>query len=125
MIPIVNYNLASIGARAFVALAVCLACVFVGYRHGKEVMKGKWDASTVASREAQDKALSAAADRIAQITVKNQTIVQRIERETIEKPVFRDCRSGADAVRLLNSAAGHGSVEPAGQSELPASSPAG
>jgi hypothetical protein len=125
MIPIVSYNLPGIATRALVSLLVCLACVFVGYRHGKEVMRGRWDASTVASREAQDKALSAAADRIAQITVKNQTIVQRIERETIEKPVFRDCRSGADAVRLLNSAAGHGSIEPAGQSELPASAPAG
>jgi len=51
--------------------------------------------------------------------------VQRIERETIEKPVFRDCRSGADAVRLLNSAAGHDSIEPADKGELPASAPAG
>ena len=125
MTPILSYNLTSIAARAFVALAVCLACLWVGYGKGKEAKQGEWDASTVASREAQDKALSAAADRIAQITVKNQTIVQRIERETIEKPVFRDCRSGADAVRLLNSAAGHDSAEPASPSDVPASASAG
>lgn len=49
-------------------------------------------------------AADAAASAISKIEVKNATIRQTLEREIIEKPVYRDCRSGPDAVRVFNSA---------------------
>lgn len=107
-------------------LAAAVACGvagFGGYRLGSSVKQGEWDAAIVASREAQDKALKAAAAEIAKIDVKQQTIVQKVTRETIEKPVFRDCRSGPDAVRLLNAAAGYAEDESADRGALSASAP--
>lgn len=97
----------SLYARIALVLVALIVAAGFGFRTGLQVKQGQWDAAVLAGKEAQEKTLRAAADRIAQITVKNQTIIQRVERETIEKPVFRDCRSGPDAVRLLNRAAGH------------------
>lgn len=55
---------------------------------------------------AYDSAASAAASAIAKIEVKNTTIKQTLQKEVYERQVFRDCRSGPDAVRLLNATAG-------------------
>lgn len=67
-------------------------------------------------------AAASAAEAISRIEVRHATVRQTIEREIVEKPVFRDCRSGADAVRLFNStldpAASAASAPGAG--ELPA-----
>jgi hypothetical protein len=67
-------------------------------------------------RETVEAAQLGAAKAIAKLEIKNVTIRQAIQREIVEKPVFRDCRSGDAAVRLLNAAAGH---------ELAASTPGG
>ena len=48
-------------------------------------------------------AAASAAEAISKIEVKNATIRQTLEREVIEKPVYRDCRSGPDAVRVFNA----------------------
>jgi hypothetical protein len=70
-------------------------------------------------------AAEAAASAISRIEVRHATVRQTLEREIIEKPVFRDCRSGADAVRLFNA-----TLDPApaasapGAGELPATDPA-
>jgi hypothetical protein len=53
-------------------------------------------------------AAASAAEAISKIGVKHETIRQTLEREIIEKPVYRDCRSGPDAVSVFNSA-----IEPA------------
>ena len=52
---------------------------------------------------ATEAAASAAAHAISKIEVKHATIRQTLEREVVEKPVFRDCRSGRGAVELFNS----------------------
>lgn len=51
-------------------------------------------------------ASEAAAEAISKIEIKNTTIRQTLEKEIHEKTVFRDCRSGDDARRLLNSTEG-------------------
>lgn len=67
-------------------------------------------------------AAASAAEAIGRIEVKNTTIRQTLEKEIHEKTIFRDCRSGADAVRLLNDTAGATSpAQAASGSELPAS----
>lgn len=52
---------------------------------------------------AYDSAASATASAIAKIEIKNTTITQKMQKEVYEKTVYRDCHSGPDAVRLLNS----------------------
>ena len=72
--------------------------------------------------EANEAAARAVASAVARIDVKQVTIRQELEREVHEKVVFRDCHSGDNAVRMLNSLP---AVAPsaAGSGELPASGP--
>lgn len=75
------------------------------------------------AQQAADTAAGVAAAAISKIEVRNVTINRALEREVLTREVFRDCRSGADAVRLLNGTPGiaAGAAEPAGGGELPAS----
>lgn len=49
-------------------------------------------------------ALEAVAEQISKIKVTNVHTTQRLERETVEKPVYRDCLHDDTAFRLLNDA---------------------
>lgn len=72
---------------------------------------------------AAEAAASAAAAAISQITVTHRTIRQELQRDIIEKPVYRDpdCRTGADSLRRFNSAI-PGTAQPsADPGQLPAS----
>lgn len=71
---------------------------------GMDIKQGQWDASIVASREAQDKALDAAAKAIAQVSITQQTIIQKVQHEVQTKTVYRDCVVPDDGSRLLNAA---------------------
>lgn len=71
---------------------------------------------------AGEAAASATAAAISKIEVRNVTITQQLQREVIERQVFRDCRSGDDARRLFNSAIPGAAEQPAAApGELPAS----
>ena len=75
---------------------------------------------------ATESAASAAAAAINRIEVKHVTVRQQLEREVIDRPVYRDCRSGPDAVGLFNSAIPASAAEPGpGGGELPATDAAG
>lgn len=52
---------------------------------------------------ATEAAASAAAHAISRLEVKHTTVRQTLEKEVHEKTVYRDCRSGPDAVRVFNS----------------------
>lgn len=93
-------SLAGVGWRAYVA----------GQEHELATQAREDRAVAVAS----DAAASAAAHAISKIKVQHRTVQQEIQREVVEKPVFRDCRSGPDAVRLLNSTIPSYKPEPAG-----------
>lgn len=62
------------------------------------------DARTAAV--AADAAASAIAAGMSRITVRHQTVRQEVEREIQTRDVYRDpdCRTGADSLRLFNSA---------------------
>lgn len=98
-----------------IILALCLVAGAGGFV-GNRLKQAEWDRSIIATREAQDKALDAAAKAIAQIDVKQQTIVQRVTHETVEKPVYRDCVNDAGVMRDINAA-----IQSADRIELPAS----
>ncbi|WKB52326.1 hypothetical protein [Eleftheria terrae] len=74
---------------------------------------------------ARDAAIDAAAKAISNITVQHTTVHQKLEHEVRTKTVYRDCRSGPDAVRLFNSTLpGAEPAQPAGSGQLPAANPA-
>jgi hypothetical protein len=68
--------------------------------------------------EVAAKAQLAAATEIANIKVVNQHSKQVLEREIIEKPVYRDCVNTADGLRAINSALA-GEPLPADGGKLP------
>ena len=100
-----------------IILALCLVAGAGGFV-GNRLKQAEWDRSIIATKDAQDKALDAAANAIAQIDVKQQTIVQRVTHETVEKPVYRDCVNDPGVMRDINAA-----IQPAGAGELPNSGP--
>ena len=107
----------SLPARILSALIVAGLLVALGFRLGIKAKQAEWDAAKVATQEATDKALTAVAQAIATRDVKHTTITQKVIRETVEKPVYRDCLHDADSLRDINAAL---SVS-ADRGELPAS----
>lgn len=63
-------------------------------------------AVTAAIQATREAAQQGAADAIAQIQIQHQTIRQRVEREIVEKPVFRDrdCDVPDGILQLVNAA---------------------
>lgn len=96
------------------ALAAGLA---IGGYTGWTFNQARHDAATVASKKASADALKAAAEAIATRDVKHTTITQKVIRETVEKPVYRDCVHDASSMRNINAALSV-SADPG---ELPAS----
>jgi hypothetical protein len=94
----------SLPARIAAFLLACLVCTGVGCRLGLTIKQGEWDASVVAGREAQDKALRAAAEALRSMAPAQAKIIERVTRETVEKPVYRDCRHSKEAFDSINSA---------------------
>jgi hypothetical protein len=88
--------------------------------------------SEVATQAREDKAVAiatqaathAAAAAISKIEVRNVTVRQPLETIVRTEQVFTDCRSGPDAVRLLNSTPGIAAAASApGRGELPTARP--
>lgn len=94
----------SLPARILAALIVAGLLVALGFRLGIKAKQAEWDAAKVATQEATDKALTAVAQAIATRDVKHTTITQKVIRETVEKPVYRDCLHDADSLRDINAA---------------------
>jgi len=69
-------------------------------------------------------AAAAAASAIAQIKIENRTIQGRIERVTVEKPVYRDCRHAPDGMRDINEALTRKRPEPVSSGGVPGLDPA-
>lgn len=80
------------------------------YRQGREDGEAKIQSQqtreeTIA-RAAADSAASAAAAAISAIKVQHRTITQEVQRDVLEKTVYRDldCRHDADSLRRINAA---------------------
>jgi len=103
-----------------IAVAALIGAYFYGRYDGRQIeiaAQAKADKSVEESRKAMQQA---AAEAIAQITVKHQTIRAEVQREVVEKPVYRDCRADDSILHSLNAAKG---IEPAGSGELPGAPP--
>jgi hypothetical protein len=108
---------------AYFAIAAILATALgASYLKGRE--DGRDSEQAQLAREAslvavtRAVALRSAAEAIAQIQVTHSTIRQAVEREIVEKPVYRDECKHSDRVMQLINAALAGGVAPA-DSQLP------
>jgi len=96
-----------------IILALCLVAGAGGFV-GNRLKQAEWDRSIIATREAQDKALDAAAKAIAQIEVKNVTIRQEAKTIMRDVPVYRECIHDGRVFDRINAA-----IESTDSGELP------
>lgn len=76
-----------------------------------------------ASEHAAEIAANTAAAAIANLKVKNVQITQPIQREVVERPVYRECQHTPGQLRNLNEALAPGAF-PAGSGLVPPADPA-
>ena len=86
------------------ALLIILASFGGGYVKGRSDANSNCSEARTLILEASQKAQEAAAQEIAKIDIRHTTIRQKVQRETIEKPVYRDCSHSPDGLRLVNQA---------------------
>lgn len=103
------------------ALASASAGV-VGYSLGKDSAVAAQHVAEVRYKQEVDDANRATAMALAQLEREQNEWDQRLQKELQSKTIYRDCRSGADAVRLFNSRglpAKAARPEPTGSGVLP------
>ncbi|MBS1143355.1 MAG: hypothetical protein H6R14_761 [Proteobacteria bacterium] len=97
-----------------VLVAALVGCYSWGRHDGRALQ----EASQLRDAALVDKAIAAAqegaAKEIAKLEIKHVTLQQRIERETREVPVYRDCRHSPDGLQQLNAALENRAVAPDG-----------
>lgn len=103
----------------WVVVLLALGACYVWGRHDGSALA---EASAIRESALVEQAMAAsqagAAAAIAKLEIKHVTLQQRIERETREVPVYRDCRHSPDGLRSLNDALGNRAVA-TGDRQLP------
>lgn len=103
------------------ALALIVGSYVYGRYDGRQIEQAKQDRAVQAVEEASDAMQKKAAEAISNIEIHNKTIRAEVQREIVEKPVYRDCVADPDILRSINAAKGRS--ESAGDSELPGAPP--
>jgi hypothetical protein len=99
-------SLTAILAAVLVALAAAGGAYLQGRHDGRDAQLAEAVRDEAVAAIAADAAASAIAANISRVTVMHQTVRQELEREIVEKPVYRDgnCRTGADSLQRFNAA---------------------
>lgn len=98
-----------IGPYSLIAIAGAWAVSVAGaaywaYGAGQDKEIAAQARESKASVQAAEIAARVSAEAIAKIEVRQVTIRQKLQTEVREKPVFKECRSGQEALNLLNEA---------------------
>jgi len=122
-----RWRVESRGSVQLGLLAWILSLAAVGwwcYGAGQDREIAAMSREDAAGRRAAEIAADVSARAIAKLEIKHVTIRKDLEREVQTREVYRDCRSGPDAVGMLNAtvgaeptasdAAGGGKLPPAG-----------
>lgn len=88
------------------AAAVAAWAGWTGYGLGRDSAIAEAARDEAVAKIASDAAQDAIAKGLSQLKVVNRTIVNEVQRDVIEKPVYRDiaCRHDADSMRRINAA---------------------
>lgn len=123
MLPTLYLSAALAGGLALVGAGLYLE----GKKAGRNEVRAQVASQSEIARDAAQGAALIAAQAISQIEVKHVTVRQQLEREVLTREVFRDCRSGDPARRLLNESPGIAPerAEPAGGGGVPAAATPG
>lgn len=93
-------------------IAIVSVTYLTGYQNGKgQAADENLRLESVALRVSAA-AQEAAANEIAKIQIRHTTIQQKVQRETIEKPVYRDCRHSPGGLQLANQALANDPISP-------------
>lgn len=113
-----------------VALAAALATASAGlYLEGKKAGRNQVRAEVAShaeiARDAAQSAAQIAADAISKVKVQSRTVYNEVQREVIDRPVYRDCQHSPEQLRRINAAiTGIDTPEPAGRGLVPTTGPA-
>ena len=115
---------------ASVALAGGLAIAGGGlYFEGKKAGRNEQIAKQATVDQVAEAAAAKVADVVAKsisgIKVQNRTVYQEVQREVLERPVYRDCVHSPDQLRNINAALTGRPAEPAGRGLVPSADAAG
>lgn len=88
---------------------------------GWRVNGWKHDSEYAARMEGGRIALEITAKEIAKIDITQKTIIQKVQTNVIEKPIYRECKHDPDTLRLLNDSLTNGKQAPS-DSKLPGDS---
>lgn len=108
-----------------VVVALIAGAVTGGYRWGHGAAVDQQLADAARDQVLFDKVQEGVAQAIAHMTIKNVTVRQEVQREVVEKPVYRDCRHDTRVMQLINAAltgevpAGVGAVSGSGAIDRP------
>jgi hypothetical protein len=91
-----------------------------GRHDGRQIEQANQVRAEQLVRATSDAMQKTAAEAISKIDIVNRTIRSEVQREIVEKPVYRDCIASDDILRSINAA--KTGTEPAGDSELPGAS---
>ena len=90
------------------ALLTILGAFTGGYVKGRSDANSNCSEARMLILEAAQAAQKAAAQEIAKIEIRHTTIRQKVQREVLEKPVYRTCNHSPDGLRLVNQALSNG-----------------
>lgn len=110
----------------YVAIGVLVAligCFLFGLKTGRDMETATQARIEKRIRATEEAAQIAAAKEIAKIEIINKTTKQVLEREIVEKPVYRECRNTPDGMRSIDAALQNRPL-PAGDSIVPGTDPA-
>lgn len=109
-------------AIVLAAGAMTGAAYWQGRQDGENHIVAQQKREDAIAEKATAAAAQAAASAISAIKVQNRTITQEVQRDVLEKTVYRDpdCRHDADSLRNINAALTGAYVpEPAGSGVVP------
>jgi hypothetical protein len=106
------------GLLAWLASVVAAAWWGIGVGQDREIATQAREEHVAAV--ATQAAASAAAEAISRIKVQHRTITQEVQREVLERPVYRDCVHSTDQLQRINAALTGAAPEPAGRGIVPA-----
>lgn len=104
---------------AVLAFVLSVGGAYVWGRHdGNKIQEAEQARVDRMATEAFNAAQKATASEIAKIKIVNSTVVQKLEREIYEKPVYRECVNTPDGMLAINAALAGTSIG-AGNRKLP------
>lgn len=106
--------------RLVICLIVVAAFAWSCIEFGKDMKQAEWDRASLDQAKQRAEEQEQTAKELARLEAQAQIVRERVIRETVERPVYREC---AHSERVLNDINAAITGQSASTGELPASSP--